>query len=435
MSVEFGRAFAAHLGAVLLLDEVNELQARSAVRLVGWLVADLAALAHHTAAPGFAIAAGTGGLRMVVAGTEIVPAGAYAPALRRFAEALAAQGCGGMTVRGQPERDPVFGMIRRVRSGAPEGRGDRAALQKWLDINGCDAFRLTPMSDDPTTAAAALKLYGRLWYAVSKARDSGTLIPDGRPLAVPDDVARAIRGIVDRTELAPRDTVALAATLDREDDVSTRHAVHGSVLAVALGHATGLRRGPLAELGVCALLAAGLRASPENAARAALSAFPREAPLTVDALRRSLALHDALAPPPEGRGARPTHLFGRIIAVVLEYNALVTGHDRGPPMLPRDALVQLTSAPGRRTDRALLRAFASLLGDWPIGSCVLLDSGEVAIVLRHGPNGPVVRPVVDARGAIVRHGPVVPLEAGGRRATHSVDPARLGINPADALFG
>lgn len=422
---ELGAAFAAHLAAVVRLSGTGALHGRGADRLLGWLVADLAVLAAHPTSPSFEVGDG-----LVVCGERVRIRDVVADAVSRLAADLGRHGAGGVTLGGAPDRDAVLAFFRGL--GTP-GAG-REALERWLERNGAPTFALLPprpAAAEPAGGPEALKTYGRLGYAVAKARASGALP------RVPPEVRQAMRHLVERAELNPRDHLALASMV-QEEDGGTRHCVHAAILAVALGQRLGLRRGALLDLGLAALLAADLpEGAEESAVAEAVAAQLASSSLGVGLARRVVATWEHRLPVDRPRPAGLPHLFSRIVAVAVDYDRLVSPGGLKTGLLPDEALGRLQAQAGRRYDKALLVEFAEILGAWPLGSAVLLDGGEVGVVWRIQPGRrPVVRVVVDRRGAILRGGPLLDLaEKGARRIVATVSAARLGIDPADALFG
>jgi hypothetical protein len=99
--------------------------------------------------------------------------------------------------------------------------------------------------------------------------------------------------------------------------------------------------------------------------------------------------------------------------------------------------------PNRGYDRVLVKALINLIGVYPVGTCVILDTFEIAVVAAPNPDGeqlkrPLVRIAVDADG-----GPVAPPgtqidlsekdDSGAyRRSIVKVtNPARYGITVGD----
>jgi hypothetical protein len=78
------------------------------------------------------------------------------------------------------------------------------------------------------------------------------------------------------------------------------------------------------------------------------------------------------------------------------------------PIEPDQVLREMWENPNRGYDRVLVKALINLIGVYPVGTCVILDTFEVALVVAPNPEGdllkrPLVRIAVDANG-----GPVPP---------------------------
>jgi hypothetical protein len=95
--------------------------------------------------------------------------------------------------------------------------------------------------------------------------------------------------------------------------------------------------------------------------------------------------------------ARPrAHLFGRVVAVVDAYDALACGlgSEDGAPMHPLDALRTLIVDRSGRFDQRLVDVLMNVLRAFPVGTEVVLDSGERAMVASHAGGTRWDRPVV-----------------------------------------
>jgi hypothetical protein len=423
-----GRSFAAHLVMLARLEAAGEAANRSAGSVIAWVLSDLTLLGAHPTRPEVEL---VGGLR--IAGERVGLNPFLAGEIAALGAALSARGACGIAVRGPIEREGVLALLRGLRTVPPEG--DVAATQRWLDLRAGSGLRLLPLRAAGADVAAetdpeSLKTHGRLWYAVAKARSSKTLA------RVPPEVWSAVRLLVERAEAEPQHHLALASLVD-DDDSGTRACVHVAVLAIAIGQRLGLGRGDLVDLGIAALMAADMPELADDAAilGATLAQVHGSRP-TASMLRRMLASWEHrmgvdFDGVPRRKTKAPLHLFSRIVAIARDYHLLTTGRK----LRPDEALRALADGAGPRHDAALVQLLGELLGPWPVGSTVLLDTREVGVVCRAIPGvPPVVRIVVDGRGAVVRGGPLV--RAGeGRRVVAMLDAGRLGIDPADALFG
>ena len=103
-------------------------------------------------------------------------------------------------------------------------------------------------------------------------------------------------------------------------------------------------------------------------------------------------------------------LMGRIAAVADIYDAVSSSRPFRSPFHPLDAIRILRFEKGRRLDPELTEAFISHIYPFPIGSTVILSTGELAVVMGYqGDNKlePIVKPIMkkvpkDGKETVVR---------------------------------
>jgi HD-GYP domain-containing protein (c-di-GMP phosphodiesterase class II) len=277
-------------------------------------------------------------------------------------------------------------------------------------------------------------------------------------------VRRAVQSIVDQVFDDESLLVGLTNLRDYDEPTFT-HSVNVCIFAVSLGQRIGLSRLELYELGMAGLLHdLGKVDVPRNVllksealtdaeweamqrhpafgvwriiagrqrgrvpAREMLSAFEHH--LNVD-----LSGYPALHYP------RKLSLYSRIVAICDSFDAGTTPRVyKTDPITPAEMLQALERWKGVRYDPILIKAFVSLLGIYPPGCVVLLDTQEIAVVMAVDPdprniNRPRVKLVVDARGLHV-DGQIVSLaertSAGefARTVIKVLEPERYGIDSA-----
>jgi HD-GYP domain-containing protein (c-di-GMP phosphodiesterase class II) len=186
-----------------------------------------------------------------------------------------------------------------------------------------------------------------------------------------------------------------------------RHPVNVCILSVKLGHRLGLSKNELAELGQVALLydiclpfvpaevlekkgaygdedwrameqhtiqgfrtLFGLKNVDERPMRAAIVAFEHH-------LRYDLSGY------PQAQHLPSQDFYTRIIAIAEWYDALTSSRayaegERSPDYAVKTLLEQS----GTKLDPVLVKVFVSMMGVYPVGSMVVLDSGEIGIVMQ-----------------------------------------------------
>jgi hypothetical protein len=94
-------------------------------------------------------------------------------------------------------------------------------------------------------------------------------------------------------------------------------------------------------------------------------------------------------------------------------------------------------------DPVLVRAFVNLMGIFPVSTLVILDTGELGVVVAPNPNAraisrPMVRIVATPDGKRIGDGPIRDLTELGpdgtghaRSIARSTDPMRYGIDVSD----
>ena len=140
---------------------------------------------------------------------------------------------------------------------------------------------------------------------------------------------------------------------------------------------------------------------------------------------------------------RQMSMFSKIIAVADAFDAATSRRVyQTIPLQPADVLKEMWENPRRGQDPVLVKAFINLTGIYPVGTCVILDTYEVALIHAANPdpaliNRPTVRIVMTPEGARVEPGEVVdlskPKTGGGfvRSIIKVTDPEKYSINPPD----
>ncbi len=444
-----GRLLARHLGAISRAIRIHRVGNRAVSGLIRWCARDLTELSR----------AGGVDARVELDLKGVLIVNGQPQRLRRevrtqllpLATMLRDLGVGGFKLAGDVSEPALLNLFSLLRE--HHAAMDRVGFQTALDDAGAECFRLLvprvlvsglgggPGAAVRVAAAETLQAYIRAVLAVDEARQEGNL------LRIPPALFRAAQGLA---ELADGDLrMHLALTALKEDlDYGTRHPVHSMILAMALGSRAGLPRTLLVELGIAAVVCASV---PEDAGAdeilsTVLAILPTSR-LSLARARRMLAVFEFRAGldrtgPPYILLDSPPHLFGRICAIAIRFDQLTTTRPGHPGVLADEALALMAEATGNRLDPELLRLFASVVGRYPLGSAVLLDNGEVGVVI-HTPSEPalaakpLVRIVRDERGALVRNGPIIDLSdpACPRSVRGSVDAEALGIDTRRALFG
>jgi HD-GYP domain-containing protein (c-di-GMP phosphodiesterase class II) len=280
-------------------------------------------------------------------------------------------------------------------------------------------------------------------------------------------IKHAVQGIVDQV-LNNESSILGMTTLRDYDEYTFTHSVNVCIFSVIIGQKLGLTKLQLYELGLGALFhdLGKMRIDPEvtnkpSALTPAEAELMREHP--AEGLLALFAMHgfgevpyramliayehhmkiDLTGFPKHRRPRNPT-LFPRIVAVADAFDAATSKRSYQPlPWRPEQALKEMRDNPARGYDRLVVKAFINVTGIFPIGTMVILDSYELAVVIspnadRERVHQPVVRLLTDPFGQAIPGAPIVdlgeedPATGKPRRAIiKTTDPDRYGIRVAD----
>lgn len=278
--------------------------------------------------------------------------------------------------------------------------------------------------------------------------------------ANPLRIRKIVQDLVDVAEAAPEQFLRLH-TIQGIEDPYYNHCVNVSSLAVAIGRELRLSRIELADLGACAMFHdLGYAALERDAAGAEVTdaqrqsehpvagfrALLRQSEYGPGLMRRLLVTleHHMHWKRPGGwpsLGRKRTSVFTRIVQVADYYDALITPVADRPGMLPVKALERIVAASGTAFDPLIVKALVRVVGRYPYGSLVKLNTGEVGVVTSGGREAesflkPKVMLVRDAEG-----GSCPPFEvdlaASGlprRRVVQVLNPFDEGVTPHAVLF-
>ncbi len=358
----------------------------------------------------------------------------------------------GLLVRAGPGDDPA--KIERLRA-------DMAARSVHGIEVSAPAAGAPDLQGEAARREAAKRTYLRS-VEVSRELFEGARLGRG---AVVTEVRQAVQDIVDAV-LHNEACLGGLSTLRDHDDYSFTHAVNVCIFCVAIGRRLGLSKAQLYDLGLAALAHdIGMSRIPKEivAKRSPLSPSEREqteshtwlGALSVYQLRedgdipfRGMIVAYEHHRMPDGTGyprfarARTPSVFSRIVAVASAFDAATNERAYHPATPPDEALRELWEDKSLGYDPVIVKALINLLGIYPVGTCVILDTYELAIV--HAANSdsasihrPIVRLLCDTNGLWLSPAPLVDLsdtdEQGGfaRSIIKVTSPDKYGIRVSD----
>jgi HD-GYP domain-containing protein (c-di-GMP phosphodiesterase class II) len=220
-------------------------------------------------------------------------------------------------------------------------------------------------------------------------------------------------------------------TLRDYDEYTFMHSVNVCIFSVALGRKIGFSKLQLYDLGMTALLHdVGKAKVPievtnktgplDDAEWRMMQAHPWFGAMVLFGMRgydeipyRSiLVAHEHhmrmdLSGYPRHVRPRDLGLFSRIVAVADGFDAATTRRSyQTIPIEPDQVLKEMWGNPRRGYDPMIVKALINLIGVYPVGTCVILDTLEVGIVAstvsdRRNLNRPLVRIAIDADGGSI----------------------------------
>jgi putative nucleotidyltransferase with HDIG domain len=259
------------------------------------------------------------------------------------------------------------------------------------------------------------------------------------------------------------DALTSLSRLKRFDEYTFYHSVNTSLLGLALGRSMGFARDALHRLGVGTLLhdigktriPAEILNKPGRFEAHEFEIVQQHVMRGVEILSDTALGDDVLKPALEhhervdGTGyphrRRRTELsgFGLIAAIVDIYDAITSDrcyHKAKPAHEALQFLYQL----GQRghVDHGLLQRFVQMVGIYPVGSCVALNTGETGLVRQvnhHRPLEPQLLVVKTAGNAWLPRPEPVDLAQQMRKPRRSIhaaiSPHTVGIDPSAFLDG
>lgn len=390
--------------------------------------------------------------------------------LAAFREVLRQHGVGRMEAEPRTAARDWLALLLALARDPEPGHPPLDALATRLREQDVKHIKLGPPSplftgsdEGEEAVVAARRTYAR---SVKVARETMEGLVLGKAIGA-RRAERAVLAVVDQVLQEPATMIGML-TLRDFDDHSYVHSVNVAILSVALGDYLGLNRQQLFELGFAALFHdIGKVLIPSSVLNKhgwlndeewrLVSQHPDFGLLMLFNVegfaklpyRAMLAVYEHHMKPdlsgyPRVIRRRRQGLFARIIAITEAYDAAISNYSRQfLPCSPDEAIRQLREAETGAYDRVLIRAFVNMMGIYPVATLVLLDTGEMGVVVAPNPNPkalnrPLVRIIATPDGQRTAEGPIRDLTerdpATGdyrRSIARSTDPARYGIKVSD----
>jgi HD-GYP domain-containing protein (c-di-GMP phosphodiesterase class II) len=279
-------------------------------------------------------------------------------------------------------------------------------------------------------------------------------------------IKRVVQTIVDQILNDETSLVGLTTILDY-DEYTFTHSVNVCIFSVALGKRLGLSKLQLYDLGLAALfhdigksrVPQDVLNKPANLSDEEWQAITNHPWLGMLALfqvrgtnelayRAMIVAYEHhmkvdLTGYPRPIRPRELSMFSKIVAVCDAFDAATSRRIyQVSPWTPADVVRELRDNPRRGMDGVIVKAFINLTGIYPVGTLVILDTLELAIVHSINPisemlSRPIVRIIGDPQGNVLHPGELADLadkdEHGTYRRTiiKTESPERYGLRIGD----
>jgi HD-GYP domain-containing protein (c-di-GMP phosphodiesterase class II) len=355
---------------------------------------------------------------------------------------------------------------------APQGADAEVrfdALQKRLDDTGVLAFEVSPPveSEDDQKIRVQSKEAAKRTFAqsVTATKDVMNSVRLGQSPNI-KKIKRVVQSIVDQI-LADETSLIGLTTIRDYDDYTFTHSVNVCIFSVALGRRVGLTRLQLYDIGFAALfhdigksrVPVGILNKPDllsDEEWRAIAAHPwlgllalfqvkeqQEFPYRAMIVAYEHHMKRDVTGYPRSLRTQAIGFYSKIVAVADGFDAATSRRAyQSVPLDPAAVLGEMRDNTRRGMDPVIVKAFVNLLGIYPVGTFVVLDTFELAIV--HSANAipemgsrPNAMIVSDEHGTVHHPGTLVNLaeqdETGNFKRTiiKTADPDRYGIRIGD----
>lgn len=387
-----------------------------------------------------------------------------------FARALQDHGIGAVEIVPGIQREewaPFVSMLLRKPADNPfDGFMKRLATAPVQHIDLRPEKDVEEPQDDEESLTAAKRTYAQ---SVKVAKDALGDMRLGKAVNV-RKVKRAVQGIVDQV-ISNESSMVTMTTLRDFDEYTFTHCVNVCIFSVIIGQRLGLDKIQLYELGLGALFhdigkqrvdfdiinkPGGLSDEEWNALKdhttdGLLLLFSMHGFAEVPYRQMLMAYEhhmkiDLTGYPVNKRQREPT-LFSRIVSVADAFDAGTSVRSyQYKPWSPDAVLKEMRDNPKRGQDTLLVKVLITATGVYPVGTLVILDSHELAVVAKVNPDPdllhrPTVRVISDPMGVPLTSPKTLDLAAadpatGGpaRSIIKTTDPQKYGIRVSDYLM-
>jgi putative nucleotidyltransferase with HDIG domain len=373
------------------------------------------------------------------------------PSAQEMAQRLGEKKIEGIVIERGIQPEELGALIALLAQKKLDGRG----IEKALEHEGIRHVRLTiPVEEEEENAGEqdldALETYSQALEAI---RDVIRDIEKGR-IPSSGKILNVVRNMVTLTIQDPSTLLGLAMIKDY-DNYTFNHCVNVGVLSMALAASLGHSREQIEDVGIAGFLHdlgktkvdKNIITKPAKLSAAEFDEMKKHAEIGARIIEEMEGVEPRIAEAvlghhihfdrkgyPEWAKDQPFNFMCNVIAVADCYDAITTLRVYQRPLNPKAAIDQLRKLTGTVLDADLVTRFVEMMGKYPVGTLVRLDTNELAVVYRPNPANsefPVVKVIFDKGGDLLTNPQVVRLigETGAcyARIVAIVDPVTKNI--------
>ncbi|MEK7712528.1 MAG: HD domain-containing phosphohydrolase, partial [Nitrospirota bacterium] len=330
----------------------------------------------------------------------------YLPSFDFLVREFKKRGLGSIVFRDALKSEDMQSFLRAFIASASSLESFEALAEEIAHVSSLGVGRLRKIRDEEKTEGSSdvRKMIKKSYFnAVSYTRGVVSKIKSGEKVNI-KKAKRVVESMVDLI-LEEEHLLLGMTTIKDYDEYTYHHSVNVSILAVALAQRLGLSKRALTELGLVALFhdigkieipsevlnkptsftddewhmvqkhpfwgvraILKMRGIDATAARAAIVAFEHH------------MYHD-LSGYPKTRESFELDFYSKIISLVDQYDGMTSARVYSRiPMPPDRALSLMMERAGTQLDPILFKFFINMIGVFPVGTLVMLDTRELGLV-------------------------------------------------------
>ncbi len=281
-------------------------------------------------------------------------------------------------------------------------------------------------------------------------------------------IKRTVRTVID--QLVEDDTMLMGMTTIKDYDEYTHfHSVNVSIFSISLGHKLGLDKKLLSDLGMAALLhdigkvdiPIEVLNKPSEFTEDEWNIMRKHSEKGALILLKTKGIDDSsmnqvipafehhlnynLSGYPKVKSSFTLDFFSRVITIADQYDAMTSARVYSrKPLSAEKALSVLLERSGTQIDPHILKVFINMVGIYPIGSLVVLNTNEMGLVFENNNNPdfmdrPRILLISDSSGARIENIAVDLMEKNEEgdykwSIEKILDPSKFNINLAEYLL-